>query len=117
MKRVALFVLLSLSACDSAGADAVEVRVGNASQADFTSLVVEFPDGPVPYGALGSGDVTAYREAEGAYRYTSVSLVAGGQEYAVVPFDYVGEEPLEPGRYTYVLGIAEGDLRISLEED
>ena len=94
----------------------VLVRIRNASSFDFDSTRVYFPDAPdraVDYGPLASGAVSDYHAATVAYRYAHVEVNADGRSFVLQPFDYVGEEQLEPGRFTYVLGV-EGD-RLTVE--
>lgn len=52
-----------------------------------------------------------------AYRYARIEVQAGGQPYALNPFDYTGEAPLSAGRYTYVLSVEGPELRLELERD
>jgi hypothetical protein len=44
-----------------------------------------------------------------------VSLVADGKPMLLQPIDYVGETPLGPGHFTYILSLrrdSEGDLLV-----
>ena len=89
---------------------AVLLRVTNASDVDFESVFVSFPQGDAEFGSVAAGDVTAYQELPGAYHYGYVEVVADGDTLRIVPIDYVGEEPLRRGRYTFVLDIEGQDL-------
>ncbi|MGC3995094.1 MAG: META domain-containing protein [Propionicimonas sp.] len=103
--------------------DAVEVRVRNASGIDFTSVDVQFPDGMrVEYGPLAAGASSDYADAgEPVYRYASVKVTAAGgppadgRTFVLQPTDYVGEEALGPGEYTYVLTIQGDQLELTFE--
>ena len=84
---------------------AVLLRVTNASDNDFQSVFVSFPQGDAEFGAVAAGEVTAYRELPGAYHYGYVEVVAEGDTLRMMPIDYVGEKPLQGGRYTFVLDV------------
>lgn len=116
-----LFALLPVSACDSIVGDEedVEVRVRNASNVDFSSVVVGFPDQTEAYGAVRANTATEYRTVTRAYRYAGIQVTLGGQSLALIPIDYVGEEELEGGSYTYEVGVTSdlGSLTLRLVRD
>src|SRR5690242_1201178 len=76
-----------------------EIRIVNASDVDFADVVV----GGLHYGNIEHGQVTGYQRWETAYRYSSVSLSAADKTYTLQPIDYVGENPLGSGRFSYLL--------------
>lgn len=95
----------------------IEIRIRNASEIDFDSVRVVFPDrdeahyGPIPIGA--SSD---FKRTARAYRYSEIHVNAGGREFTLQPFDYVGERQLAPGRYSYVLRVQGDRLTVDLEK-
>ena len=95
----------------------VHVRLRNASTVGFDSVMVGFPKERINYGPLAAGATSSYREVEQAYGYAMVKAAAGDSGYLQMPIDYVGERLLSPGRYTYVLELANGDLRTTLEKE
>lgn len=95
--------------------DATRLRIENASDVGFTSVRVSFPEAEARYGTIEPGRSSEYQRVDGAYRYGFIEVEAEGETYTIRPFDYVGEEPLEPGRYTYQLDIVEGNLAMELE--
>lgn len=97
--------------------DAVFLRIGNASSSDFSSVFVRFPGVEASFDAVSSGQVSEYQRVESAYRYGYVEIEVSGQSYHLQPIDYVGEEPLESGRYTYKLGIEGDGLSFQFERD
>ena len=123
VKRSAAFLaLLLLAACDSADStDATDVllRVENETAVDFSSVSVGFTGEATTYGAVRAGRTSEYRAFETAYRYGGIGVrTADGGAYSLVPYDFVGEEPLAPGRYTYRLDIEEnGLIRLEFEQD
>ena len=96
--------------------DGIEIRVRNASETDFQSVIVVCPrQNAVDYGAVARGMESVFRQVQTAYRYAEVRVKANGQNLSIVPIDYVGEQLLKPGRYTYVLNIQDGRLTIALQ--
>lgn len=102
------------------GAGERRVRVRNAGAVDFDEVRVFFPDRPdeaVSYGPVKKGAVSDYKSVGRAYRYAHIEAVAGGRQFVLRPMDYVGEEELPPGRFTYVLRTEADRLSIALERD
>lgn len=97
--------------------DAVQLRVANASDVDFESVLLKFPGVEADYGAVAAGEVTAYRDMNGAYHYGLIEVVTDGDTLRLVPIDYVGEEPLAAGRYTFVLDVEGDALGMTFVED
>lgn len=100
--------------------EAVQVRVRNASGQDLTQIRVGFPDGTRSgFGQLAPGAASDYVDTTGpVYGYAYVEAWVDGRKLVVQPIDYVGETPLAPGRYTYVLDVdPSGDLTLALAKD
>jgi hypothetical protein len=96
----------------------IEIRVRNESGLNFERVRVRFPEtGETDYGAVPNGAVSAYHSTTRAYRYASVLANTGDGELSFQPMDYVGEQELAAGRYTYVLRVDHGVLTIELERD
>jgi heat shock protein HslJ len=95
----------------------VQVRVRNDSAIDFEQVRVTFARGRVDYGALPSGQYSDYRRAEWAFKYAGIRVIVDGKELTRGVTDYMGETPLPPGRYTYVLNADTGSLDLRLEVD
>jgi hypothetical protein len=58
---------------------------------------------------------TAFQATSRAYRYAGLSVLAGNEELSLQPIDYMGEQELSAGRYTYSLGVDNGQLTVQLE--
>ena len=112
-------LVLSLGCSDAAGpdGDGVRIRIGNDSESSFTSVAVTFPEDQVDYGSVEAGSTSDYRRVSVAYRMAYVVVRVGSTEQQIQPIDYVGEEPLEPGRYTYSLSFLDGYLQLELKRD
>lgn len=115
LRGLYLLLPLFLTACDSQ-TDGVSLRVHNASATDFATVSVSFPTEGTEYSDVEAGGTSDYRSFETAYRYAAIEISASGETFRLQPFDFF-EEPLEPGRYTYVLGIEDGQVLLSIERD
>jgi hypothetical protein len=104
-----LCICLTLFSCrkDDPTPEGIFIRVNNASQYPFDTIFVNTSGGENSYGPLGAGQSSACKSFARAYRYAYIKIVVQGQELVWQPFDYVGETPLEPGRYTYVVDVVE----------
>ncbi len=131
-----LFLLLALipaSCSDPDSSGPVEIRLQNASTAIMQDVVIGFPEvttgggdpvepadaesGDVDYGTIDPAAATPYRTIAKAYRYAAVTATVEGQQVEFIPADYVGEELLEPGHYTYELHYDGGPLALTLARD
>lgn len=98
---VAVFALLG---CDTLGIDRpTEVRIENASAHTFDVVSYWAGSRKLSYDSVSPGEATPFVEAEVAYGFTTVQVMAGADTLRMQVIDYVGEEPLRGGRYTYVL--------------
>lgn len=120
-----LCVCLSLSSCkkddaaSGSGSGDIFIRVRNASQYQFDNIIVTSPGGQNRYGTVAAGQSSDYKAFSHAYRYAQINLAIPGQSLQLLPTDYVGETPLQPGRYTYAVDVTTGNprrLTISLEK-
>ncbi|MDZ4683122.1 MAG: hypothetical protein SH848_21905 [Saprospiraceae bacterium] len=81
----------------------VLIRIENASDFDFKNIVVNIGTGQDVYGDLNANQISEYKTFESAFRYAFVELQIDGETFTHQPFDYVGETPLNFGKYTYKL--------------
>ena len=100
----------------------VQIRLANVSSLDYKNIVVNTSTGNVNFEDLNAGQISDYKSFDLAYRYAFVELEINGETYTIQPIDYVGETPLENGKYTYQIDANEslekfGKLSISLVED
>ncbi len=61
-----------------------------------------------------------YVEVTKAYRIASAQVVVGQDTARIQVIDYVGESPLESGRYTYIFRVFEGvplSMGLDFEKD
>lgn len=118
---MALFLGLTACACGlvDLGAGPVEVRLQNGSAGlTFSTATLFTTEGPLTYRDVGPGEFTPYVEVEKAYRIATTEVIVEADTLRLQVIDFVGEEPLEPGRYTYVLTVsdANGEHRLLTQE-
>lgn len=128
---IGLLAIAGFTSCDGGdttgfpptGHDPSHVRVENASQSILTDVVVYLPeDETLTADMLVPGQRTAYRLVPTAYRIATVTGLFEGEPFAIQVIDYVGEEPLGDGRFTYVLDVFAPDstqpvVTLTLRED
>lgn len=125
MRRSAIRLILPALLPMSAGCDSplgprgdVEIRIANASSFQFQRVDAVFPEDEVSFGAIGAHRSSEYRRVSTAYRYAYIEVQVSGEELRIQPIDYVGEDPLDPGKYTYVLNVTvEGHLTLEFQRD
>jgi len=123
MKKV-YFLLISifLISCTHNDDDTLLLRIKNTSQFDYTDIVVNTSGGEHNYGKVNSYQASDYKVFDLAFRYAFVELKIDGNTYTIQPIDYVGETPLDNGKYTYEINASNsGDqysrLTLTLAED
>jgi hypothetical protein len=83
------------------------IRIKNNSKYDFCNVTIA-PSGKMTnYGIIGSGETTCYNYFDIAYEYAYVILHIGSKEFILQPKDFVGEQPLGQGKFTYWIGISD----------
>jgi hypothetical protein len=102
---LALLAVLSIGACDNplAVGDGVEVRFRNSTSMTLTDISLSWPGGGMQLPQLAPGEVSNYEAHDGAYAYGALRVTGNGTVRRLQPIDYVGESPLSPGKYTYVI--------------
>ena len=91
------------------------IRIQNISKYDFCAVVLNPPSRLVNCGGIKKGEKTCYHAFNQAYSYAYIKLYIEDKEFVLQPIDYVGEVPLDSGKYTYILDISDfNERRISL---
>lgn len=84
--------------------DAVYLRLRNGSDVSFDTIIVSVGE-PIDFGALPARADSEYLPADGIYSYAYIEGASGEARVTHQPTDYIGETPLGPGYYTYVLSV------------
>ncbi|RSK47758.1 hypothetical protein [Hymenobacter rigui] len=123
MKQLILLLCLCIvsllhTSCKKEDSGEIRIRVKNASSYRFESVYVNTSGGENEYGPLAAKQVSDYAVYKGAYNYAYIKVVINGREMSLQPTDYVGETPLDPGKYTYVVDVEDlsnGRLKLTFE--
>lgn len=86
---------------DVAATSQVQIRVKNASLLPLDNIEVNTSGGLNSFGTIEESQVSDYKSFDFAYRYSFVKLTINGEPYIIQPIDYVGEDKLKRGKYTY----------------
>lgn len=128
MKKVSLLVVMVLMlflSCEKEKetqlGEGIQIRIENTSSYTYKDVLVKLSEDR-NYGNLAPGTKSDYQTFTTAYRYAYIELKIGNKSYILQPIDYVGEEELKEGKYTYQLwadGSADqyGRLWLTFKED
>ena len=110
---VAAVLVAALLGCDdgpSGPGGGTRLRVRNASAVELRDLLVVLPsEERIAAATLAAGGTTGYATVRTAYRYAYVEASVAGRRIVLQPIDYVGEQPLGEGCFTY-------DLRVDADQ-
>jgi hypothetical protein len=103
---ISAFLFILMAGCKGNIFDSnkgVQIRIQNSSEYTLENIRVSFPDEEVSYGTLDPAQSSDYRKLKKAYRYAYIESEIDGEKAVLQPIDYVGEEFLNGGKYTYQL--------------
>jgi hypothetical protein len=104
----ALLLALLSPGCGGLDSDGpIEVRVRNETTVTFEEGILYLPGDSILFPGLAPGQATPYKEVEMAYRVATTQVVSGADTARLQVIDYVGDNRLRPGRYTFVLSFFE----------
>ncbi len=87
--------------------DQVHIRIQNRSDVAYSDVRVNTNGGENNYGTIEPNSYSDYKTFDHAYRYAFVELKIDTDTFTLQPIDYVGEEPLQAGNYTYAIDATE----------
>lgn len=97
-KVLLYFSLVVLLSCTKDNTETeVQIRLANKSTVAFEDATFNGEN----FGDLAPKETSEYRTFVGAYAYGAVSITIEGEQYGWIPIDYVGEVPLDKGKYTF----------------
>ena len=88
--------------------DTVEVRLENISRTQVDEVMLYLPDTTLTFEDFSPDSPTPYLAVRKAYRMATVQAVVGPDTARLQVIDYVGEKPLNRGKYTYLLDVFPG---------
>ena len=103
---MAAFVVKS---CNGSTNSELNIRVENASIYDYKNVQVQGGTTDHNYGDLNAGETSEYKLYDYAYSYAFVSLQIDGENYTIQPIDFIGEERLDPGNYSYIISASDSE--------
>jgi hypothetical protein len=97
---------MTVAGCAPPRAQAPRLRIKNQGQVTVKNLSVLFPEEEVGFGDVPAGVTTQYKEVpRGVYHYSAFRLELNGKMITQVVEDWVGEEPMGEGAYTYAIDV------------
>lgn len=105
-RALAAVLLLLASSCGILDPDPVRVRVRNSTGHELEAIKVRGPSMSERFGTLEAGKTSRYHGARRAYNIPYIEALLDGTVVRQQPRDFVGEEPMEPGTYTYELRLS-----------
>lgn len=87
---------------------AILVRVKNDSAFSLKNIEIISPaSGLVRFGDLSNGNISEYRKVSNAYRTTAIYAEIERNKVQFLPDDYLGEQHLPSGKYTFSITVSE----------
>ena len=107
MKKIFIFTLIVICfGCSSPeNFDEIQIRISNVSGFNYENIVVNASGENISFGNLNASTKSEYKTFILAYRYAYVEFQIDGETYTIQPIDYVGEEPLKKGKYSYEINV------------
>jgi hypothetical protein len=93
----------------------VEIRIENNSTYGFSNILIGAGNDQKSYEPLAAKAKSKYQTYTNAYRYNSIEIEIEYNKYNIVPYDFVGESALQPGKYTYQISVLDQPDKRSLD--
>lgn len=117
--RLAIFSMFIclLIGCKKLLPEKTQLRIFNNSTVVFDSVLVNSPGGKHIYHQITPGSSSEYKEYKFLYNYAYLEVYYNNQLLKLQPIDYVGEEKLRSGNYSYRITINAGSLSLQCVKD
>ena len=104
LKALLLIIVLANWSCsEDDRSDGLWIRVINVSDYNYENVVIYSQE----YGNISANARSDYFQFEMAYSYIFVSPEIDNQTFIIQPIDYVGEQTLEDGYYSFLIDVAD----------
>jgi hypothetical protein len=117
MKKIFILILITTTFYNCSSTEDstdLQIRISNVSEFNFANIIVDASGEKVNFGNLNSNSKSEFKTFDLAYRYAFMEFEIDGETFTLQPIDYVGETPLENGKYSYEVNINQ-DNQIRLE--
>lgn len=86
----------------------IMIRIKNNSRYTLKNIKVISPaSGLVHFGNLHAGENSDYKTFSSGYAIAAIMAEKEGKKVEFLPDDYLGEQHLKPGKYTYEISLIE----------
>ena len=106
MRPILLVILIAfcVTACQKQNdRQSTTLRIYNNSGLFYDSVIVNSPGGKQVYYNVAANSYSGYKPFNFLYHYAYIEVHFNNQLTKLQPIDYVGEEKLKPGKYSYEL--------------
>ncbi len=121
MKKLFLLlvaILFVTGACEDRDDNIGGVNIRVKNNANFNFLKVQVGADDKIHENVAAGDYSEYLEYQTAYQYAYIKIDADSTSYVSQPTDFVGEDSLNFGFYTYELNVSEvGEVLLDFKVD
>lgn len=118
---LAALLVMILGACadpvDSDDDDRTLIRLENTSAFELTNVSFSSGREMLTFDRIAPGARTEYVEVRYSYRYGFLRVTANGSEHTFQPIDFVGEEEIGPGRFTFRIFFTDTGVNTSLRRE
>ena|SRR5688500_542915 len=91
------------------------IRLQNTSAYEMHDVTFSSGHPAHTFESIPPGAATEYYEVPQSYSYGFLEVHVDGQRYVMQPIDYVGEEHIRPGRYTFRISFNAGSGTLGLQ--
>lgn len=121
MRKILILILISTifyNCSSSEDANELQIRISNVSEFNYENINVNASGEMVSFGNLNSNSNSEFKTFDLAYRYAFIQFEIDGETFTLQPIDYVGETPLENGKYSYEINInQDNEVRLELKNE
>ena len=108
IEKFCLVAVLFTTLLPESQESSVLIRVKNSTRYTLKNLDVNSPPSDkVHFGRIDAGQKSDYKKFSNAYRIAGIIAEIDGKKVEFLPDDYLGEQLLKPGTYTYEITVLE----------